>query len=443
LRDHARGRIYRLVAADALPGAKAVAQGGAPADLVAGLAGPTQVGRLQAQRLLVEGKVKAAVPALLQLVTQQPDSLGAIHALWALQGLGALDEVTHQKALLSSSAPLRRNAVRALGADAAAQRLFFSSGTFADKDPATRLAALVKLLEFPTSPEIKTLVRGLAADPSVQSDEWLKEAAKVLAKKHETQVYVEGPNLLPNPGFEEIAAKLPVGWKRRDYGSPAGNKDVRWEVVTDPKLAHSGQSAMRGITRDAGDTSFFADVVLKPDTEYRLSAWIKTHAFRGKASLNDHLGRAETSTLTRDADWTEVEVVFNSGKRPKASINLLHVGKGDILFDDVKLGELTVAGETAVAAGDAKRGEEIFWKHPVAACMNCHMLKGKGSAIGPPLDGIATRGTPTYIEESLLEPNKVLAKGYEKLGVSPMPPMGLILKPQELADVKSFLLSLK
>jgi len=443
LRDHARGRIYRLVAADALPGAKAVAQGGAPAELVAGLAGPTQVGRLQAQRLLVEGKVKAAVPALLQLVTQQPDSLGAIHALWALQGLGALDEVTHQKALLSSSAPLRRNAVRALGADAAAQRLFFSSGTFADKDPATRLAALVKLLEFPTSPEIKTLVRGLAADPSVQSDEWLKEAAKVLAKKHETQVYVEGPNLLPNPGFEEIAAKLPVGWKRRDYGSPAGNKDVRWEVVTDPKLAHSGQSAMRGITRDAGDTSFFADVVLKPDTEYRLSAWIKTHAFRGKASLNDHLGRAETSTLTRDADWTEVEVVFNSGKRSKASINLLHVGKGDILFDDVKLGELTVAGETAVAAGDAKRGEEIFWKHPVAACMNCHMLKGKGSAIGPPLDGIATRGTPTYIEESLLEPNKVLAKGYEKLGVSPMPPMGLILKPQELADVKSFLLSLK
>lgn len=113
MRDHARGRIYRLVVADALPGAKAVAQGGAPADLVAGLAGPTQVGRLQAQRLLVEGKVKAAVPALLQLVTQQPDSLGAIHALWALQGLGALDEVTHQKALLSLSAPLRRNAVRA------------------------------------------------------------------------------------------------------------------------------------------------------------------------------------------------------------------------------------------------------------------------------------------------------------------------------------------
>jgi len=443
LRDHSRGRIYRLVAADASVSAKAVAQGNATADLVAGLSGPTQYGRLQAQRLLVEGKVKAAVPALVQLVTQPTDHVGAIHALWALQGLGALDEATHQKALLSSSAALRRNAVRALGVDAVGQKLLFGSGVVADKDPATRLAALVKLLEFPTSPELQTLVRGLAGDAGVQGDEWLREAAKLLARKHQTQVYVEGPNLLPNPGFEEVAGQLPVGWKRRDYGNPPGNKGAKWDIVTDPAMVHSGKSAFRGITRDTGDTSFFADVALKPDTEYRLSAWIKTHAFRGKASLNDHLGRAETTTLNRDGDWTEVEVTFNSGKRPKASINLLHVGKGDIYFDDVKLCELTVAGEAALVAGDAKRGEEIFWKHPVAACVNCHMVKGKGSAIGPALDGLATRATPAYISESLLEPNKVLAKGFEKLGVSPMPPMGLILKPQELEDVKAFLQTLK
>ncbi|MEY4271642.1 MAG: hypothetical protein RL250_508 [Verrucomicrobiota bacterium] len=443
LRDHSRGRIYRLVAADAPVGAKAVAQGSAPADLVAGLSGPTQYGRLQAQRLLVEGKVKAAVPALVQLVTQKGDDVGAIHALWALQGLGALDEVTHQKALLSSSAPLRRNAIRALGVDAAAQKLLFGAGVVADKDPATRLAALVKLLEFPTTPELKTLVRGLAGDAAVQADEWLKEAAKLLAKKHQTQVYVEGPNLLPNPGFEEVAGQLPVGWKRRDYGNPPGNKGAKWDIVADPAMVHSGKSAVRGITRDNGDTSFFADVPLKPDTEYRLSAWIKTHGFRGKASLNDHIGRAETTAINRDSDWVEVETTFNSGKRTKASINLLHVGKGDIYFDDVKLCELTVAGEAPLAAGDVKRGEEIFWKHPVAACMNCHMVKGKGSAIGPALDGIATRATPAYIHESLTEPNKVLAKGYEQLGVSPMPPMGLILKPQELADVKAFLQTLK
>ncbi len=441
LRDHSRGRIYRIVSKTAPT--VSPAQASDDAALVAGLKGSTQYGRLRAQQLIVEGKRTAVVADLVALVTAAQPDVSAIHALWALHGLGKLDAETHKKALLSADAALRRNAVRALGADAAAESLYFGAGVVADKDPATRLAALVKLADFATTPEIKTLVRGLTADPAVQSDEWLKEAAKLLAKKHQTQVYVEGPNLLPNPGFEELAGASPAGWQRRDYGGSPGNKGAKWDVVSDPAMVHAGKHAVRGITRDAGDTSLFADVALKPDTEYRLSAWIKTHAFRGKASLNDHIGRAETSVVTRDADWTEVEVTFNSGKRAKASINLLHVGKGDVYFDDVKLCELTVAGEAAVTAGVAARGEEIFWKHPVAACVNCHMVKGKGSAIGPALDGIATRATPAYINESLLEPNKVLAKGYEKLGVSPMPPMGLILKPQELEDVKAFLQTLK
>ena len=446
LRDHARGRIYRLVWDKPGAVAKAV-QGDSAADLVAGLSGSTQYGRLQAQRLIVEGKKKDLAPALRELVVKSSADVGAIHALWALQGLGELDAGTRQAALLSSSAALRRNAIRALGSDDASQKLFFGSGVVADKDPATRLAALVKLTEFPTSPEVQTLVRQLAADTAVKSDEWLNEASRLLAKKHKTATFVEGPNLLPNPGFEEVAAdkKLPAGWKRRDYGSKPGNKTVVWAIVTDPALVHSGKNAVRVVARGDDDTSLFADVELKPNTEYRLSAWIRTHAMRGKASLNDHIGRAETEKIiARESEWGEVDVVFNSGNRTKASINLLQVAaSGDAIFDDVKLCELTMAGEAPVTAGVPARGAEIFWKHPVAACMNCHMLGGKGSTIGPALDGIATRATPAYIQESLLEPNKVLAKGYEKLGVSPMPPMGLILKPQELEDVKAFLQTLK
>jgi putative membrane-bound dehydrogenase-like protein len=445
LRDHARGRIYRIVWDK--PGAVAKAsQGDSSADLLAGLAGSTQYGRLRAQRLIVEGKKADLAPALRDLVVKSSADVAAVHALWSLHGLGELDAATHQAALLSASPELRRNAIRALGADAAAQKLFFGAGVVADKAPAARLAAFVKLADFPTTPEVQTLIRQLAADPAVKSDEWLNEATRLLAKKHKTAVNVEGPNLLPNPGFEEVAddKKTPLGWKRRDYGTRAGNKDANWGVVIDPKNVRSGKHAMRAITRAEADTSFFADVPLKPNTDYRLSAWIKTHAMRGKASLNDHIGRAETEKVTaRDSDWTEVEVVFNSGNRTKASINLLHVATGDSFFDDVRLSELTVAGEAPVTAGVPARGADIFWKHPTAACATCHMVGGKGSAIGPALDGIATRATPAYIHESLVEPNKVLAKGFEKLGVSPMPPMGLILKPQELEDVKAYLQTLK
>ncbi|MBE2283035.1 MAG: c-type cytochrome [Prosthecobacter sp.] len=413
LRDHSRGRIYRIVAKGAAKDAD------------------TLYSRLTAQRLAVESKSYVA------------HATYGTHDLWVQQALGTLDAKTHQTALISKDAKLRRNAIRALGSDKAAQDLFFGSGVISDPDLNTRLAAFVKLSDFPTTPEIQTLVKKLAADPVVKNDEWLAEAAKMLGKKHKALNYKEGPNLLPNPGFEEPIAKT---WQHRDYGNRPGNKDAQWGFVTDPKMVHSGKRAMRCITRDDADTSNFADVPLKPNTEYRLSAWIKTHAFRGKASLNDHIGRAETSPkISRNQDWTEVEVIFNSKDRTKASINLLHVGKGDIYFDDVKLCELVLESEDDASklVGDAKRGEKIFWEHPVAACKNCHILKGQGSAVGPALDGIASRKDEAYILESLINPNAKLAEGYTATPISPMPPMNLILKPQEFADVKAFILSLK
>ena len=61
----------------------------------------------------------------------------------------------------------------------------------------------------------------------------------------------------------------------------------------------------------------------------------------------------------------------------------------------------------------------------------------------PALDGIAARATPASIRESLLEPSKVIAKGFEQFKVSPMPPMGDIFSPQELTDIEAFVQTLK
>ncbi|MEQ1852311.1 MAG: c-type cytochrome, partial [Chthoniobacteraceae bacterium] len=385
------------------------------------------------------------------LVLANDGATGAIHALWALHGLGALDEPTHKAALLAKDARLRRNAVRALGSDAKAQSLFFGAGVFADPDPGTRLAAFVKLADFPTTPEIRTLAARLAGDPVVKKDEWLADAAKILGKRHGAGGFKEGPNLLTNAGLEELGADgLPFGWKRRDYGGEAkrtGNAGAAWKIVSGEGEAHGGKNALRCITRAEADSSLFQDVALKPHTTYRLSGWVKSQGlYRGKVSFNDHIGRAETDTLTtRDSGWVEVATVFDSKERTRASINILHVAKGDGYFDDVRLSELlpTEDAEEKIAAGDLKRGEDIFWNHAVAACKNCHMLKGQGSTVGPALDGIAGRKDAAYLKQSMMEPNAVLAQGFEKLGVSPMPPLPLILKPQEIADVLAFLQSLK
>jgi hypothetical protein len=41
-----------------------------------------------------------------------------------------------------------------------------------------------------------------------------------------------------------------------------------------------------------------------------------------------------------------------------------------------------------------------------------------------------------------MEPNAQFAKGYEELEISPMPPLGILLKEQELADIMAYLTSL-
>ena len=446
LRDHARGRIYRVVWDQARKPAIASLKGASTEALVSALGNDTQFWRLTAQRLLVEGRRTDAETALKALVTAKEPGLAAVHALWALSGLGQLDEATHLTALRAKNAKLRRNATRALGRDDHAKAMFFSTGVVSDPDLVTRLAAMVKLADFATTPEIRTMAASLAKKPEHRADEWLNEATRILLKKHQAEAFAEGPNLLPNPDLELAGPNgLPQGWTRRDYGNSPATTGAVWTMVSGPGEVHGGKFAVRCVTTGQADTSLYADVQLKPNTMYRLSAWVKGRGgLRGKLSMNDHIGRAETELVTRDGEWTFVSVEYSSGNQIRSSINILHVARGEGYFDDVKLCELvpieSPAGQTVV--GDLKRGEHIVFKH-VAACVLCHMIKGQGSTVGPALDGIATRGTPEYIRESLLEPSKVLAKGFEALEMSPMPPMGDLFNEQELADIQAYLQTLK
>jgi putative membrane-bound dehydrogenase-like protein len=451
LRDHSRGRIYRVVWRDAKePAAPQKLNPADPVQLVAALNSDIQERRLFAQRLLVEGKHTAAVVSLKEQVMANDGSVGALHSVWTLQVLNALDDATFNAALLAKDPRLRRNAIRALKADETGQKLYFGSGVVSDPDPVTRLAALVKLSEFPTTPQIQTLVKSLSIDGTVQGDEWLREACRLLRRRHNAEAtFREGPNLLPNPGFEISGADgLPEGWIRNDDIGRSGPlrvpSNAKWQTTD---AARSGSKALTCSLSETAFSAMYAEVPLKPNTEYRLTGWVKAAKFSGgRIGISDRLSRVETERLTRSADWTLIESTYNSGSNPKASIMLSHYGRGESTFDDVKLCELIPQSESdaeAVVAGNATRGEDIFWKHPVAACVNCHMLGGKGSPVGPALDGIAKTKDEAYLIESLADPNARLAESYKATPISPMPPMRLILKPQEFEDVKEFLKTLK
>lgn len=241
LRDHERGRIYRVVWEKAPEPATTSLENASVSQLLAALGDGNQFWRLKAQQMLIEGDHQAAAPALRGLVAANDGDIAAVHALWALDGLGQLDGPTHQAALWSKDSGLRRNAVRALGTDEAAQALLFGSGTLSDADPITRLAAMVKLSELPTSPEIQTLVGNLSSDPAIVSDEWLAEAAKLLAGTHNP--FRDGPNLLPHGDFETAGAEgLPDGWKIAGNDSAEGaGLASGWRHVRDASRAHAGE----------------------------------------------------------------------------------------------------------------------------------------------------------------------------------------------------------
>jgi mono/diheme cytochrome c family protein len=359
--------------------------------------------------------------------------------------LGRLDEATHRAALSHPDAAIRRNATRALGTDARAVALYFSSSVVSDPDPLTRLAALVKLAEFSETKQIQSVVASLVRNPANQSDEWLREATRILGRIHGAALYRNGENLIAGSGFETFsAAGLPTGWQRRDTGTREGNKTATWTAANGEKEFHGGRQSVRLAAPADCDTTLNTEVAVKPNTPYRLAGWVKTKNLSGRITLSEVSSKTETEIVRRrDSDWAEIETDFNSGDRTQAAIRLVFSGRGEVLFDDVRLTELIALDDpNKLSVADAIRGGQLFHQHP-AACVLCHAVKGQGSNVGPALDGLASRSTPASIRESLLEPSKVIAKGYEQYTISPMPPMGIIFSPQEISDLEAYLQTLK
>ena len=66
--------------------------------------------------------------------------------------------------------------------------------------------------------------------------------------------------------------------------------------------------------------------------------------------------------------------------------------------------------------GDPVRGKIIFNDPEGAAnCSKCHIIKGAGGSVGPELSFIGTSRTREFILESIIDPSKVIASGYEAI----------------------------
>jgi putative membrane-bound dehydrogenase-like protein len=196
LRDQRHGRIYRIVYRDSKNSEPMNLHAAPPEKLLATLRHPNMLWRKHAQRLLVErGKHDVVAPLAALARASQPDEIGldvgAIHALWTLEGLGALDGSQREAsaavlgALKHVSAGVRRNALQVLPRSEISLQALLDSGVLANADAQVRLAALLALAEMPASDAAGNAIAGELLKPENLNDRWIPDAATSAAARHD------------------------------------------------------------------------------------------------------------------------------------------------------------------------------------------------------------------------------------------------------------------
>jgi len=196
LRDRQRGRIYRVKYKGAKPYTPVKLDVNKPETLVAALQNSNMFWRTTAQRLILDHKISTVIPDLIKIVTNQSvDEIGnnapAVHALWTLHGLGALDgnnaeglEVTLQ-ALTHPAAGVRKTALQVLPKTQPVQDAILKANLLNDSDLNTRLTAIVTLAEMPVSTETGNALFMASQIAENEKDPALAQALFMAVARHQ------------------------------------------------------------------------------------------------------------------------------------------------------------------------------------------------------------------------------------------------------------------
>ncbi len=294
LRDKQHGRIYRVVWKAGKPSQQQDLSKATPAQLVATLRNDNLLWRRHAQRLLVERGNRDVVSGLVGLI-KDPSmdeiglNVGAIHAIWTLQGLNALDSDATARdavagALKHPSAGVRRNAVAALPHNAASANAIASAGVLRDSDAQVRLAAMLALADTPNLPEAGKALHDALTGTPVALDRWSSDAAK-MAGSAQAASFIAA--VTPTEMGAFLAAQTQAERVLLSSAALAGSAGLPqdWALVQTAGQveaarangAHKGDYSLRVVlSGDAATGGAGTKVKVKRNFRYELTAWVKT-----------------------------------------------------------------------------------------------------------------------------------------------------------------------
>jgi putative membrane-bound dehydrogenase-like protein len=261
LRDHERGRIYRMAYKKNAPKNTLTLNKNDVPGLVKALGNDNMFWRTTAQRLLVEKQDKSALPALYKLVqNEELDGAGinapAIHALWTIHGLKAMTATNPTaiavatKALSHPAAGVRKAAIEVLPKTPATFLAIQKAKLFEDKDLRVRLAAVLATTEMKSSAAIGNVLVDMANKEENVTDTWLRQsliiASKLNAETFKAAFRKKGLNANPSLIEASLAQRLAFGDRietiplRRQFGRQQQQQDAINPEISNREILISG-----------------------------------------------------------------------------------------------------------------------------------------------------------------------------------------------------------
>jgi quinoprotein glucose dehydrogenase len=237
----------------------------------------------------------------------------------------------------------------------------------------------------------------------------------------------EGAKLAAKHGIKEVGpvlretvadAKRPSGVRVASLKALEALKDAELTPVAeavlagpDPRLRHEARRILVARNQPDDAVTLFVKVLDQgTSSTYERQGALAVLASINSPRADQALGQWLDRLVKKQAP-PELELDILEAARKRAPLKP-NVEK----YEKTRPGDKSVAAyREALAGGDADAGRAIFFDKAEVSCLRCHKVGGVGGEVGPDLTGIGAKQKRDYLLESIVDPNKQIAKGYESI----------------------------
>jgi quinoprotein glucose dehydrogenase len=273
------------------------------------------------------------------------------------------------------------------------------------------------------------LWRPLKERPSTDVAQALRPALASLMTGPDT-IRTEGAKLAAKHGMKEIGpalrelvadGKRPVGVRIASLQALETLKDAKLQETAnqamrddDPRLRHQGRRIVLKALPKADAVKLLATVLQDGaivERQGALALLAKVQTPEADGVLEEWVDQLVAKKAPAEI-LLDIVLAASENKNPAINKKLAQYES----TRDTK-NPVSVYRE-AIVGGDVDSGRKIFFEKSEVSCLRCHKINGVGGEVGPDLTGIGKKFKRDYLLESIVDPNKQIAKGYESIVIT-------------------------